>query len=135
MRVKNIYKIFSISVIFVALIISIIAMSTYSLDEELEDSFTGALLIEDKDAIPFVESTKGVDISSFPSSFYLLMQPEKCLGDTANLVNQSLFYCHFSYKNCSQIFYHHSLSQHHSFQPAFYNSGMCFHKFKNPVLN
>ena len=68
MRVKNIYKIFSISVIFVALIISIIAMSTYSLDEELEDSFTGALLIEDKDAIPFVESTKGVDISSFPSS-------------------------------------------------------------------
>ena len=68
MKVKNIYKIFSISVIFVALIISIIAMSTYSLDEELEDSFTGALLIEDKDAIPFVESTKGVDISSFPSS-------------------------------------------------------------------
>ena len=68
MRVKNIYKIFSISVIFVALIISIIAMSTYSLDEELEDSFTGALLIEDKNAIPFVESTKGVDISSFPSS-------------------------------------------------------------------
>ena len=45
MKVKNIYKIFSISVIFVALIISIIAMSTYSLDEELEDSFTGALLI------------------------------------------------------------------------------------------
>ena len=68
MKVKNIYKIFSISVIFVALIISIIAMSTYSLDEELEDSFTGALLIEDKDAIPFVEFTKGVDISSFPSS-------------------------------------------------------------------
>ena len=68
MKVKNIYKIFSISVIFVALIISIIAMSTYSLDEELEDSFTGALLIEDKDAIPFVEPTKGVDISSFPSS-------------------------------------------------------------------
>ena len=68
MRVKNIYKIFSISVIFVALIISIIAMSTYSLDEELEDSFTGALLIEDKDTIPFVEPTKGVDISSFPSS-------------------------------------------------------------------
>ena len=68
MKVKNIYKIFSISVIFVALIISIIAMSTYSLDEELEDSFTGALLIEDKDAIPFVESTKGVNISSFPSS-------------------------------------------------------------------
>ena len=68
MRVKNIYKIFSISVIFVASIISIIAMSTYSLDEELEDSFTGALLIEDKNAIPFVESTKGVDISSFPSS-------------------------------------------------------------------
>lgn len=72
MRVKNIYKIFSISVIFVALIISIIAMSTYSLDEELEDSFTGALLIEDKDAIPFVESTKGVDISSFPSSKTLI---------------------------------------------------------------
>ena len=68
MKVKNIYKIFSISVIFVALIISIIAMSTYSLGEELEDSFTGALLIEDKDAIPFVEFTKGVDISSFPSS-------------------------------------------------------------------
>ena len=68
MKVKNIYKIFSISVIFVALIISIIAMSTYSLDEELEDSFTGALLIEDKDTIPFVEPTKGVDISSFPSS-------------------------------------------------------------------
>ena len=68
MKVKNIYKIFSISVIFVALIISIIAMSTYSLGEELEDSFTGALLIEDKDAIPFVEPTKGVDISSFPSS-------------------------------------------------------------------
>ena len=68
MKVKNIYKIFSISVIFVALIISIIAMSTYSLDEKLEDSFTGALLIEDKDAIPFVEPTKGVDISSFPSS-------------------------------------------------------------------
>ena len=68
MKVKNIYKIFSSSVIFVALIISIIAMSTYSLDEELEDSFTGALLIEDKDAIPFVEPTKGVDISSFPSS-------------------------------------------------------------------
>ena len=68
MKVKNIYKIFSISVIFVALIISIIAMSTYSLDEELEDSFTGALLIEDKDAIPFVEPTKGVNISSFPSS-------------------------------------------------------------------
>ena len=68
MKVKNIYKIFSISVIFVALIISIIAMSTYSLDEELEDSFTGALLIEDKDAIPFVEPTKGVDISSFSSS-------------------------------------------------------------------
>ena len=68
MKVKNIYKIFSISVIFVALIISIIAMSTYSLDEKLEDSFTGALLIEDKDAIPFVESTKGVNISSFPSS-------------------------------------------------------------------
>jgi uncharacterized protein YjdB len=68
MKVKNIYKIFSISIIFVALIISIIAMSTYSLGEELEDSFTGALLIEDKDAIPFVEFTKGVDISSFPSS-------------------------------------------------------------------
>ena len=68
MKVKNIYKIFSISVIFVALIISIIAMSTYSLDEELEDSFTGALLIEDKNTIPFVEFTKGVDISSFPSS-------------------------------------------------------------------
>ena len=68
MKVKNIYKIFSISVIFVALIISIIAMSTYSLGEELEDSFTGALLIKDKDAIPFVEFTKGVDISSFPSS-------------------------------------------------------------------
>ena len=72
MKVKNIYKIFSISVIFVALIISIIAMSTYSLDEELEDSFTGALLIEGKDAIPFVEPTKGVDISSFPSSKTLI---------------------------------------------------------------
>ena len=72
MKVKNIYKIFSISVIFVALIISIIAMSTYSLDEELEDSFTGALLIEGKDAIPFVEPTEGVDISSFPSSKTLI---------------------------------------------------------------
>ena len=72
MKVKNIYKIFSISVIFVALIISIIAMSTYSLGEELEDSFTGALLIEGKDAIPFVEPTKGVDISSFPSSKTLI---------------------------------------------------------------
>ena len=72
MKVKNIYKIFSISVIFVALIISIIAMSTYSLDEELEDSFTGALLIEGKDAIPFVEPTMGVDISSFPSSKTLI---------------------------------------------------------------